>query len=164
VKGNLELLLALAPLAAEAPQLRLVFCGPSLDPAYCERFRSALAGHPWAAWAGPQPVEAMAAALRQADVILNHSASEGLPNALLEAAALGRPILARDIPGNAAVVEHGVNGLLYGDEDELLRSARTLLEPAERQRLCRPTPGLYDPAQESAALLAIYSQALAGKI
>ena len=162
VKRNLELLLALAPLAAEAPQLRLVFCGPVLEADYGERFCSVLAAHPWAAWAGPLPAAAMADVLRQTDLVLNHSASEGLSNALLEAATLGRPILARDIPGNAAIVEPGSNGLLYRDDTEFRRYARTLLDPAERHRLGRPQPELYDPARESAALLALYRQVLAG--
>ena len=37
---------------------------------------------------------------------------EGLPRVLLEGAALGRPLIATDVPGCREVVEEGVNGFL----------------------------------------------------
>ena len=81
------------------------------------------------------------------DVILNNSVSEGLPNALLEATALGLPILARNIPGNAAVVESGGNGLLYDDAAGFLESAvRLLNDPDLRRSLSHPQPERYAPA------------------
>ena len=42
---------------------------------------------------------------------------EGVPRALIEAAAMGRAIVATHIPGAAAVVEHGVNGTLAPPRD-----------------------------------------------
>jgi glycosyltransferase involved in cell wall biosynthesis len=43
---------------------------------------------------------------------------EGLPLTLLEAAAMGRPIIATDVTGCREVVEHGVNGYLCKAKDE----------------------------------------------
>ena len=37
---------------------------------------------------------------------------EGLPRSLLEAAAMGRPLVASNVAGNRQLIEHGVNGLL----------------------------------------------------
>ena len=159
VKGNLDLLQLFNPLAAEYPHLRLVFCGPILDADYGERFRTALLSRPWATWLGIVAPAAMPAAMRQADVVLNHSVCEGLPNALLEATVLGRPILARAIAGNAAVVDHGRNGLLYRENAKLERFARALMdEPSLRQQLSSPHPDLYDPVVEAETLAAIYEQ------
>lgn len=42
---------------------------------------------------------------------------EGLPRSLLEAAAMARPLIASDVPGNRQIVEHGVNGLLCAARD-----------------------------------------------
>jgi glycosyltransferase involved in cell wall biosynthesis len=42
---------------------------------------------------------------------------EGLPRSLLEAAAMSRPLIATDVPGNRGIVEHGVNGLLCAARD-----------------------------------------------
>lgn len=42
---------------------------------------------------------------------------EGLPRSLLEGAAMGRPLIATDVPGCRDVVEQGVNGFLCRDRD-----------------------------------------------
>ncbi|MFA7536153.1 MAG: glycosyltransferase [Desulfuromonadales bacterium] len=161
VKGNLELLLLLDPVAAKHPELRAVFCGPVLDTAYDNRFQAALQTRPWAIDTGAITAAAMPAVMRQSDVILNNSVCEGMPNALLEAAVLGRPILARDIPGNRAVVEHGANGLLYGDAETFWQHANALLDNSElRRRLSRPRPDLYRPKREALELADIFRQSL----
>ncbi len=53
-----------------------------------------------------------------ADCIVLPSWREGLPRALLEGAAMGRPLIATDAPGCREVVEQGVNGLLCAVRDE----------------------------------------------
>ena len=67
-------------------------------------------------------------------------AGEGMPNALLEAMALGLPCIATDCPcgGPASVIRSGENGLLVpvGDEDALSRAMAALLSDGElRQTL-----------------------------
>jgi L-malate glycosyltransferase len=161
VKGNRELLDLFDPLAAEGLPFSVAFCGPALDPAYSADFVAAVARRPWARYLGVIPPAAMPATLRQVDVVLNNSQSEGLPNALLEAAALGVPMLVRDIPGNAAIVTEGVNGLLYDDAASFARQARALMaDPDLRCRLACPDPGRYDPVAETQALVALYDEAV----
>ena len=156
VKGVLELLSMCDPLVDEGRRLRLACCGPILEADYGQRFLEAVAARTWAAYLGSIPPEAMPAALCQADVIVNNSSSEGLSNALAEAAALGRPIVARAIPGNAAVVNEGVNGLLYADEDGFRAAIRRLQdEPALATALSRPDPERFAPERESATLEAL---------
>lgn len=160
VKGNRELLDLFDPLAAEGLPFSVAFCGPALDPAYSADFCAAVACRPWARYLGVIPPEAIPATLRQVDVVLNNSQSEGLPNALLEAAALGVPMLVRDIPGNAAVVEEGINGLLYHDAASFARQARALMDAPLCRRLARPDPERFDPAVETQALVALYVEAV----
>lgn len=50
--------------------------------------------------------------LSHAHIVCLPSYREGLPKALAEAAAAGRPIVTTNVPGCRDVVEHGVNGLL----------------------------------------------------
>jgi len=159
VKGNRELLDLFDPLVAEGFPFSVVFCGPSLDLAYSVDFCAAVDRRPWARYLGVIPPEAIPATLRQVDVVLNNSQSEGIANALIEAAALGVPMLVRDIPGNAAVVEEGINGLLYHDAASFARQACALMDdPDLRGRLARPDPGHYDPAVETQSLVALYKE------
>ena len=153
VKGVLELLELFDPLARARRDFIVAFCGPELDADYARRFHAALNARPWARYLGIIPAEAMPAAMAEADVILNNSVAEGLPNALLEATVVGRPILARDIPGNAAVVRPGISGLLYGEGREFPACASRLLDDgALRTALSRPDPEGYRPEREAAEL------------
>ena len=52
----------------------------------------------------------MAAVLASATIVCLPSYREGLPKALLEAAAIGRPIVTTDVPGCREIVEPGING------------------------------------------------------
>ena len=57
---------------------------------------------------------------------------EGIPKALIEAAAIGRPIVATDIAGCREVVKDGENGLLVtpGDDGALVAALTRLIEDA----------------------------------
>jgi len=57
-------------------------------------------------------VEAMNRFYNQMDIVCLPSYREGLPKAILEAMACGRPVIAADTPGCSDLVENGVNGLL----------------------------------------------------
>jgi glycosyltransferase involved in cell wall biosynthesis len=66
------------------------------------------------------------------------SMGEGVPTALLEAAACGRAIVATDVPGCREVVKHGLNGLLVPPQDaSALAEAiyQLLTDPAMRGRM-----------------------------
>jgi glycosyltransferase involved in cell wall biosynthesis len=54
---------------------------------------------------------------RSADLVINPSFYEGMPNVVLEAMACGRPVLASRVPGNDTVVADGVTGLLFALDD-----------------------------------------------
>lgn len=80
------------------------------------------------------------------DVVVQASRSEGLPNALLEAAAAGRPIVATAAGGSGEIVLDGETGLLVPiDDGDALASAllrllgdtglRASLGPAARERV-----------------------------
>jgi glycosyltransferase involved in cell wall biosynthesis len=130
-------LAALDALAAADRRLRLGYVGPILDRALGEALLADLAARPWARHLGAVPHAEMAALLGQADVVLNCSISEGgLANSVLEAMALGRAVLASDIPGNRGLVEDEVTGLLFRDARELaVQAARLIADPALRARL-----------------------------
>lgn len=47
------------------------------------------------------------------DIVISTSKSEGLPLALLEAFAVGTPVVATTVPGNSDIITHGVDGFLF---------------------------------------------------
>jgi glycosyltransferase involved in cell wall biosynthesis len=159
VKGVMELLEMFDRLTAESSTWQLAFCGPILDKNYGSRFLAAIEKRPWSSYLGTIPTEAMASAMRGADVILNNSQAEGLANTLLEAAAIGVPILARNIPGNATVVRHNINGLLYDNETEFVQYALQLCKREKRQQLSCPDLDRYNPMHETDELIAILLEA-----
>lgn len=61
-------------------------------------------------WIGFQPD--MPHLFQQSHIVLLPSYREGLPKSLIEACAIGRPIITTDVPGCREVVEDGLNGFL----------------------------------------------------
>ncbi|MBT3389361.1 MAG: glycosyltransferase family 4 protein [Chloroflexi bacterium] len=63
---------------------------------------------------------------------------EGVPTALIEAAACGRPIIASDIPGCRSVLQHEHNGLLVPPNDPYTLAwaiEELVLDPARRMKM-----------------------------
>jgi glycosyltransferase involved in cell wall biosynthesis len=157
VKGNLELLLMCDKLASRH-HFQLAFCGPELDADYAAEFLAELAKRPWAEYLGVVPQPAMASLMRQADILLNNSVSEGLSNALIEACSLGRPILARSNSGNRAVVTPELNGQLFDTEQEFVQKASALLSDAHlRSTLTNRCTDQYSSDQEAVVLCGIFA-------
>ena len=72
-------------------------------------------------------------AIAAASVVVLPSYREGLPRTLLEAAAMGRPLIATDVPGCRDLVDEGVNGTLCA-----ARNAGSLAEAMRRMAVFDP--------------------------
>ena len=77
-------------------------------------------------------------AVRASDVVVNPSYTEGLPTSVLEAALMGKAVVATDVGGTSEIVSDRRGGLLFPARDR--HALRTLLEdlltdPALRSRL-----------------------------
>ena len=76
--------------------------------------------------------------IKAAKIFVLPSDFEGMPNALLEAMALGLCCISTDCPcgGPRAVIEDGVNGCLVpvGDEDALCKAMQQLLDDGDKRR------------------------------
>jgi glycosyltransferase involved in cell wall biosynthesis len=166
VKNVLFPLAPLGALAARYP-LRFVVAGPVIEASEAGRLERAVAGVDWATYLGEVPHRRVAALLDQADVVVNSSLSEGgMANAVLEAMSRGKPVLASDIEGNRSVIQHEVDGLLYGSSEDFERQAERLIrDPALRQRLGAEARAAierrHSPDREIDAHLALYRRLLA---
>lgn len=166
VKGQDLALEAMAQLAArdgeDARSWRIVILGASLDDPFAERLRGRTPAN--AAIHPPLPRAEALALLRGADALVNASESEGESRAILEAQALGTPVVARRNPGNRALLLDGEAGLLFDGPSDLADALERLagdgdLRPAivhaaQAAVLSRP-----DLQEEALATLRIYARA-----
>jgi len=85
-------------------------------------------------WIGFQ--KDIAKAIRDAHVIVLPSYREGLPKSLIEACAIGRPIVTTDVPGCREVVTEGINGFLVPKQNaiQLADKIAKLLENASLRK------------------------------
>jgi len=75
-----------------------------------------------------------------ADLVVQSSLTEGLPNVMLEVAYLGVPVVATDVGGTREVIEHGVSGWLVrpGSAAEIADGIRRYLAaPAQFLEMAR---------------------------
>ncbi len=126
-------------LARRYPRLHLAFVGDGTLRGFVERRIAALAPEcaPRVHLLGAR--EDMPAVLSDLDAVLLTSRSEGLPIALVEAAAAARPVVASDVGGVGEIVAHERTGFLGRGVDELAFGLAQLLDdphlgPAMGQR------------------------------
>lgn len=116
----------------------LVMIGPRIDPGFTAEVEAVVQRTSGVFVARERSQRELHAAMKRCFAVVNSSVSEGMSAAILEAMDLGVPVLARDIPGNAAVVRHEVTGLLYSTPQEFVHQSRRLSADRElRERLVR---------------------------
>jgi glycosyltransferase involved in cell wall biosynthesis len=77
-----------------------------------------------AEWWGPRKSENMPDVIAQASIVaLPTTYGEGVPKVLIEAASVGRAIVATDVPGCREIVHNNTNGLLIPPNDVLALKA-----------------------------------------
>lgn len=136
VKDPLYLVEAFSEWHQEEPGVYLVIVGPEVDPVYTQEVKAKVQRSAGVRLLREMPQEDLHAAIRGCSALVNSSLSEGMSAAILEAMDLEVPVLARNIPGNAAVVQHGVTGLLFNDPQEFLQLAKQLVrDPALEKEL-----------------------------
>ena len=143
----------------------LYIAGPRREPSYSEDFLARLALVPFAHYLGELPHADMPGWYARSDVVLNTSRAEGLSNAVLEAMAMGRAVLASDIAGNRAAIRHGVTGWLAAPDALPSAAVRLAADAGLRARLGRAAAEevrrRFSPEAEVAAHLRLYAEAVA---
>jgi L-malate glycosyltransferase len=132
-KGHSDLLAAFRHVVATHRATRLVLVGDGVLRDRLEAEARAQGVHDRVVFAGsvldPRPL------YPAFDIVVHASESEGLPNAVLEAAAAGCAIVATSVGGTPEIIEDGRTGLLVpaGDRRGLTRAITELVERRERR-------------------------------
>ena len=134
-KGHLLLLEAMKQLITDEPDAQLVLAGDGeLRPLIEQRIRD-LGLHGHVHLTGWLDEAAVRSYLRKARVLVQPSFSEGLPLVIIEALALGRPVISTQVGGIPELVRTDENGWLVaaGSVEELVVALRAALRaPAEQ--------------------------------
>ena len=136
-KGHADVLAAAAILRGQGLDFTLVFVGREGNASDAVRRQIAEAGlAERVRFAGTRPD--IPRLLRLFDVFVSASHEEGFSNAVLEAMASGRAVVATSVGGTVEQIEDGKNGLLVKSEDPAtlaMALGRLLRDPDSRLRL-----------------------------
>ncbi|HLE77638.1 MAG TPA: glycosyltransferase [bacterium] len=163
VEKNLDFLLQAFRLAAPiVPTARLLLVGDGADRDRLRRLAGSLDLDGRVHFAGAVPYAEIPAYYAAADLFVMSSVTEVRPLAILEAMAVGLPVLGLDAPGAADTVTTGVDGVLVSrDAGAFARALAHLLDtPGTRRGLganARVTAGQYSIAATARRLAGIYS-------
>jgi colanic acid/amylovoran biosynthesis glycosyltransferase len=139
-KGHAGLIEAFSRLVAEGVDADLELLGEGPDRARIEQQIQSLGLSERVRLHGQVPEDQVLVAMTRATILVASSFMEGLPVVLMEALALGVPVVAPCVAGIPELVEHGVSGLTFppGDWERLAQLLRELLaDPALRERLAQ---------------------------
>jgi glycosyltransferase involved in cell wall biosynthesis len=117
-KGLHELLEAVLRINKERTRCELWLCGfvgVENVSAISRDILEEWSGRPGVRWLGPS--DRIEEVYAQVDCVVLPSYREGMPRSLLEAGAMGLPVVATHVPGCRNIVTHGVNGLLCEPRD-----------------------------------------------
>ena len=113
-KGTGEFLNAACRIRKERPESKFIILGQMEEPFEDEVNRlTAMGGANYYGWQDT-PIEY----IRRAGCMVNPSYHEGMSNVCLEASAMGRVVIASNIPGCREIVEDNVTGFLVEPQDE----------------------------------------------
>ncbi|KAG9354827.1 hypothetical protein JZ751_001540 [Albula glossodonta] len=152
VKDPLFLAEAFSEWHSEDPSVILIIIGPKIDPVFTGEVEANVERLRGVFLTSERSQEQLHAALKWSSALVNSSVSEGMSAAILEAMDLRVPVVARDIPGNAAIVRHEETGLLFSTPQEFVSvSKRLLRDRSLRERVVRNGKRYVEEFHSSAA-------------
>jgi glycosyltransferase involved in cell wall biosynthesis len=118
-KGLDTLIEAMVEVVREVPDARLALAGGGPERAYLEAVATCNGVGEAVEWLGNLEADEVIPLLSWSNVFVNPSWSESFPYSVLEAMAVGAPIVATDVGGVAEAIEDQVTGVLVPPQDRV---------------------------------------------
>jgi len=136
IYDNATALRALAQVRRRCPDAHMTIAGSGPEAARLRALVAELGLMDCVHFSGRLDRDAMAALYREADVGLNPSLVDNMPNSLLEAMASGVPVVSTNVGGVPFIVQDRVSALLVaaGDPDAMADALITVLEDRSLRR------------------------------
>ncbi|NXT75832.1 GL1D1 protein, partial [Zapornia atra] len=134
VKDPLYLVEAFSDWHRKDPSVHLGIIGPAVDPLFTSEVKEKIKRAPGVHLLQEMPQDDLHAAVKRCFAVVNSSVSEGMSAAILEAMDLDVPVLARNIPGNAAIIKHKETGLLFSNPQEFVVLSQSLMNDPIMER------------------------------
>ena len=165
-KGQAGLLRTFARLVVKRPQLRLRLVGDGPEREGLEALARELGVGALVTFVGPLSEADALAEIARSDLLVLPSLMEGLPIVLMEAMALGVPVVASRVAGIPELVEDGIGGLLFAPSDwdeleariERLVSDRALYD-AVAEHGKEKVSGAFDVRKSAAKMVELFEEA-----
>lgn len=136
VKDPLFLVDAFSEWHRKENSVYMIIIGPTIDALFTSEVEAKLSRATGVQLMREMPQRDLQAVIKCCFAVVNSSTSEGMSASILEAMDLGVPVLARNIPGNAAVIAHEDTGLLFSDPQEFIQLAKRLINnPSLRSQI-----------------------------
>ncbi len=138
VKGFVFALLGIQQLVQKGIDLEYRIVGGGKDEEYLRFLIQRLGLENHVSLLGPLSPEKVGLELLQADIYLSSSLSEGISNAVLEAMAIGLPVVSTNVGGMPEVIQTEITGLLVEpyEPDQIARAIKRFVEEPDMKDGC----------------------------
>ncbi len=132
-KGFLKLIEAWPLVMSRLPDAKLIIVGDGPDESTLQKAVSDKGLQESVRLAGRKASEELALYYKACDIFVLNSGYEGLSHTILEAQAHGMPVAVSNAGGNGEIVRHGVNGLLFRNDQttEIVEVVTRLFQSTE---------------------------------
>jgi len=127
VKDPLFLVQTFSEWHQEDRRIHLLIVGPEVDTSYSTYFKAALQSFPGVTFIDGMCANELHSFMVKVFAVVNSSISEGMASSILEAMALGVPVIARRNEGNSSIIQHRITGFLFDTPKECRSLSEQLL-------------------------------------
>ena len=143
-------------------RVKLLIVGPIIEVEEMENIKALISPSDYIHYYGEIPHSQLLQAVKQANILINSSESEGQSIAIIEAFYLKTPVIASRCVGNEQMIEHNVNGFLYDIQEEFFEALNVVINDSDKVSIITKTAYeqavmKYSAEEEARKYLSLYN-------